>query len=47
MRRLIALLLIVFAGAAHTEAPSLPWQKWDPVFTPAEVHRIVAKVDDR
>lgn len=30
MRRLISLLLIVFAGgAAHAETPSLPWQKWD------------------
>jgi uncharacterized protein YyaL (SSP411 family) len=33
MRRLLALLLFSFsllAGAAHAEAPALPWQKWDP-----------------
>jgi hypothetical protein len=31
MRRLIALLLlIVLAGPASAEGPSLPWQKWDP-----------------
>jgi uncharacterized protein len=30
MRRLIALFLIILSGAAHAEAPALPWQKWDP-----------------
>ena len=30
MKRLLALLLILSAGAAQAETPSLPWQKWDP-----------------
>ncbi len=30
MRRLLTLVLILFAGAANAEAPSLPWQKWEP-----------------
>ncbi|MBS0549538.1 MAG: thioredoxin domain-containing protein [Proteobacteria bacterium] len=30
MRRLFLLCLLLFAGAAHAETPSLPWQKWDP-----------------
>src|ERR1041384_5785726 len=28
MRRLVAFLLILLAGAARAEGPSLPWQKW-------------------
>ena len=30
MRRLLALLLLVCAGSAHAEAPSLAWAKWEP-----------------
>jgi hypothetical protein len=30
MRPLFALVLLVLAGTAHAETPSLPWQKWDP-----------------
>ena len=30
MCRLLALLLLVLAGMAHAETPSLPWQKWEP-----------------
>jgi len=30
MRRLIVLLLLIFALSARAEAPSLPWQTWDP-----------------
>ena len=30
MRRLLALILLVWAGPVHAETPSLPWQKWDP-----------------
>ena len=30
MRRLLALALLLFAGAAHAETPSLPWQTWNP-----------------
>jgi uncharacterized protein YyaL (SSP411 family) len=30
MRRLLALVLILLAGPAYAETPSLPWQKWDP-----------------
>jgi uncharacterized protein YyaL (SSP411 family) len=30
MRRLIALVLVLLAGTASAETPSLPWQKWDP-----------------
>jgi uncharacterized protein len=30
MRRLLALVLLVFAAAAHAETPSLPWQTWNP-----------------
>ena len=30
MRRLLALVLLAFAGAANAETPSLSWQKWDP-----------------
>ncbi len=30
MRRLLALVLLVFAATAHAETPSLPWQTWNP-----------------
>ena len=30
MRRHLALVLLLLAGTAHAETPSLPWQKWDP-----------------
>ncbi len=30
MRRLLVLFLLLVAGTAHAETPSLPWQKWDP-----------------
>ena len=30
MKRLLALVLLLFAGMAHAETPPLAWQKWDP-----------------
>ncbi|MBM3647338.1 MAG: thioredoxin domain-containing protein [Alphaproteobacteria bacterium] len=30
MRRLLTVFLLLVAGAAHADAPSLSWQKWDP-----------------
>jgi uncharacterized protein YyaL (SSP411 family) len=30
MRRLLALVLLLFAGMAHAETPPLAWQKWGP-----------------
>src|SRR5712691_13218961 len=30
MRRLLALVLLVFAATAHAETPSLSWQTWNP-----------------
>ena len=38
MKRLFALVLILCTGTAHAEAPSLPWQKWDPALFEGRTH---------